>query len=175
MNMEDEQEQQRPVAINQTAIALIRRWFEDQSKWLVLHDETVDHHRLIEAQRLEEESFRESIDREIAWQLNLERGKDYIVSSAPRLHLEIPIEIAHGCSDKQEVRVDVVEFYLVELYGSSAQKSLDKNSSVQWLNARQFLAEGSNTEILSRQRQILQLADILNEDESDGDLREEMH
>ncbi len=159
-----EDEHQRPVAINQTAIALIRRWFDDQSKWLVLHDESAQRHRLIEAQRLEEESFRESIDREVAWQLDLDREKDFIVSSTPRLHLEIPIEITHGCSDKQEQRIDVVEFFLVELYGKSAQEHLDRNPNVQWLSSRQFLAEGANTKILSRQRQILQLADILNED-----------
>lgn len=161
-------EEQPPIAINQSAIALIRRWFDGTSRWLVLADDRSMNHRLVEAERLQEESFRESIDREIAWQLNLQRGKDYIVSSVPRLHLEIPFEVTHGCSDGTEQRIDVVEFYLIELYGKRASTILDDHPNVHWWSTEQLYQESETAGILSRQRQILLLADILREDHHDG-------
>lgn len=156
--------EQQPVAINQTAIALLRGHIENESRWLVVYDTTVEQHRLVEAIRLEDESFRESIDREVAWQLNLRRGKDYIVSSVPRLHLEIPIEITHGCSDGVDQRIDVVEFYLVELYGKQARATIENDPNVKWWKAEQFFSEVDGEGLLSRQQQILQLADILKEE-----------
>lgn len=151
----------QPVLVNQTAIALIRRWVDEDQRWLVVHAGGETPPRLVEADRLEEESFRESIDREVAWQLNLRRGKDYIVSSVPRLHLEIPIEITHGCSDRQENRLDVVEFFLVELYGSQAHSRLAESPEVHWWSADELLAEPPSGGLLARQRQLLQIADIL--------------
>ena len=157
-------DEQQPLAINQTSIALLRGWIDDESRWLVVYDEVVKQHRLVEAVRLEEESFRESIDREVAWQLNLRRGKDYIVSSAPRLHLEIPIEITHGCSDGVDQRIDVVEFYLVELYGKQARAAVENDPHAKWWETEQFFSEVDGEGLLSRQQQLLQLADILNEE-----------
>lgn len=149
------------VAIHQSAIALVRGWIDNASKWLVIQDAHAEQYRLVEASRIEEESFRESIDREVAWQLELTRGKDYIVSSVPRLHLEIPIEIAHGCSGELEQRVDVVEFYLVELYGQKAKQTLLENTRIKWWSPEEILNETATHGIISRQQQVLRLADIL--------------
>lgn len=163
--MTDEQEQ--PLAINQTSMGLVRGWFDGDARWLVIQDPVTQQFRLIEAIRLEDESFRESIDREVAWQLDLRRGKDYIVSSVPRLHLEIPFEVDHGCAIGTEQRVDVVEFYLVELYGQAARPALESRPHVFWWGQADFQSAQVEN-LIPRQRQILQIADIMNEGQSDG-------
>lgn len=155
------QESQEPIVIYQSGIALMRNWKDEVAHWLVLRDDLTGQRQLVEAARLENESFRESIDREVAWQLNLRRGKDFIVSSVPRLHLEIPVEITHGCSDNQEKRVDVIEFYLIELYGKQARKTIEELDNIEWWSADQLLAETDENQLLSRQQQLLRMADIL--------------
>ena len=155
---------QRPTALNQTVIALVRRWFNDQSHWLVLTDSEESERRFVEAERLEQESFRESIDREVAWQLGLRRGKDYIISSVPRLHLELPVTVNHECSGEAEARFDIVEFYLIELFGRQSRAALDQNSKVEWWNVERLLSDSSSTRLHHRHRDLLKIADFLNGD-----------
>lgn len=149
--------------VRQTAMALFRRWYGEESRWLVLRDEQSGGYRLIEAERLEEESFRESVDRELAWQLHLRRGKDYLISSVPRLHFPINLTETSACSGKEERRQEVVEFYLVELYGSDAVTTLESQSHVEWWPASRILKAplSGEPEFDPRQRQILLAADVL--------------
>ncbi|MEW4490109.1 hypothetical protein AB1L42_18640 [Thalassoglobus sp. JC818] len=154
----------RPTAWNQIALALIRRWFDDRPRWLVLSDEKESTSRLIEAERLQKESLRESIDREIAWELGLRRSKDYIVSSVPRLHLETPVFERETCSGEKEERFNVFEFFLVELYGKRGRNELDQKSHVEWWSVDQLLDQSGTTLLDERQRSLLEVADILNEE-----------
>ncbi|TWT57457.1 hypothetical protein KOR42_08180 [Thalassoglobus neptunius] len=154
----------RPTALNQTALALIRRWFDGRPRWLVLSNDNESATRLIEAERLEKESLRESIDREIAWELGLRRRKDYIVSNVPRLHLESPVFQRETCSGKTEERFNVVEFFLVELYGKQGRDELDQKTHVEWWTVDQLLNPSGATLLQERQRTLLEIADILNEE-----------
>jgi hypothetical protein len=149
--------------VRQTAMALFRRWYGDESRWLVVRDAHSGDYRLIEAERLEEESFRESLDRELAWRLHLRRGKDYLISSVPRLHFPVTVTETSGCSGEEEQRREVIEFYLVELYGSGAVNSLESQADVQWWPASRMLAEPACGEPVfdPRQRRILIAADVL--------------
>lgn len=149
-----------------TAIALIRRRIGDVQKWLVFQPrETV--FELIQAVGLEQESLRESLSREIAWRLELERDKDYIISSVPRLHLEDPLG-RHAAPGEPEPKVEVVEFYLVELYGSNGRDKVDQNPNVHWWGADQLITAEQSPCLPERQRELLRIADILREDHSDG-------
>ncbi|CAK9000744.1 Transglutaminase-like superfamily protein [Durusdinium trenchii] len=102
------------------AVGLLRRWYGDESRWLVRWDERLQAGRFIEAERLEDESFRESLDRELGWVLRLGRKQDYIVSSVPRLHFQRDYEV---CGVEGPLQV-VVEFYVVELYGQGGRSTV---------------------------------------------------
>ena len=86
------------------------------------------------AERLDDESFRECLDREIAWVLDLRRGKDYIVSSQARLHLDVPVEAA------DDETFFVVEFYIADLYGKASRGMVELNRDVSWLTSDEVLS-----------------------------------
>lgn len=151
-----------------SALALIRRWVDDRSQWLVHRADRSQPFRLIEAQRLESESFREAIMREVAWQLDLDRHKDMIASSVPRLHLELMLETQHGCADSSDCWVDIVEFYLIQTYGKQGREKLEGNPHIEWWAAEQLMTENSLQDFDARQRLLLQKADILNEESHNG-------
>ena len=110
------------------SIALVRRWFGEEERWLARWNDREHVLDFVRAERLEGESYRESIDREVAWTLRLERNRDYIVSSVPRLHFQAPLEIPGHCMPVYFV----VQFYVVDLYGQRATHALDADASNRW-------------------------------------------
>lgn len=140
------------------SIALIRRFENEQTRWLVQHHECSNICRLIQAERLEEESFRECIDREVSWALSLERNKDYIISSVPRLHLEVQLR-APG---KEEGDKIVVEFYVVDLYGRKAAGKLDQEN-LYWVTGAELKlgVTGDGRAIDPLQQKLLAKAEVI--------------
>ena len=63
------------------SLALIRHPKAREWEWLLRWSDERGQFETLTAARLESESFREALDREIAWQLDLRRSKDYIISS----------------------------------------------------------------------------------------------
>lgn len=116
------------------SIALIRHpeYLEDQ--WLAYWEEGRKRYDFVTAERLDNESFRDCLDREVAWVLDIRRGKDYIISSQARLHLDLPIdsEIAGAFF--------VTEFYIVDLYGKSGFASVELNKQLRWLTSEEVLS-----------------------------------
>lgn len=142
------------------AVGLLRRWYGDEPRWLVRWDERLQAGRFIEAERLEEESLRESLDRELGWVLRLGRKQDYIVSSVPRLHFQRDYDV---CGAESRLQV-VVEFYVVELYGEGAAEQLSKDGLNQWWSAGEIVA-GQNAEeqpLWNWHQQLVVDADILS-------------
>lgn len=92
------------------------------------------HFDFVTAERVEGESVRESLDREIAWLLDLRRGKDYIISSMARLNLHLPKEAPDDEAD------GVVEFYVVDLYGKSGPASVELSNQLRWLTGEEVLS-----------------------------------
>src|SRR5690606_35600978 len=88
--------------------------------------------RLLQAERLEKESYREVVDREVAWTLRLARGRDFIVSSAPRAHFQGVIPQGNG-----EDVFYVAEFYVVDLFGSGAYSILVNDPANRWLTTEE--------------------------------------
>ena len=117
------------------AIALIRRDVNGGNRWLVQWNEGRDCLQLIEAHKLPDETFRESLVREVEWGTGLRTGKDYLVSNTPRAHLEIE---APGGSGEQAMFI--VEFFLVELMGRSAADVLDADPRNEWVSAEELHA-----------------------------------
>ncbi|MCA9107538.1 MAG: hypothetical protein R3B96_14910 [Pirellulaceae bacterium] len=71
------------------AVGLIRQVTDEGPLWLVRFNPATECSEFIESERLEQESYRDSLYREIDWRLGLDRKRDYLLSSVPRLHLEI--------------------------------------------------------------------------------------
>ena len=60
------------------SIALVRNPRDDMVRWLATWNESKKVFDFIIGQRLQNESFRETVTRETAWALNLDRSKDFI-------------------------------------------------------------------------------------------------
>ena len=137
------------------AIALLRRDADEGSRWLAQWNPGRQRLQFIEAHKLEGESFRDSLVREIAWTSGLRTGKDYIVSSVPRAHLEVQTEPAGT--------VFVAEFYLVELMGRSAIATLDADGRNRWLAPDEILAGGTADGVLfcENQRMLLRKTEVI--------------
>jgi hypothetical protein len=69
----------------------------------------------------------------IACVLDVHRGKDYIVSSQDRLHLDIPVEA-------DDETFYVIEFYIADLYGTAGRTSVELNRNLQWLTSEEVLS-----------------------------------
>ena len=112
--------------VNQTKMLL--RWKENQNLW-----------KFIIADRLNRESFRESVTREVAWQLNLNRESDFLVSNMAQLSMEY-IETQ---PDKSQKHI-AVAFYTIHIYGQSVRESLSEDQSNRWLSAAE-VCQGKTT------------------------------
>lgn len=146
------------------AIALIRRFVDEQCFWLVRRESLPGEHGklgLLQSERLEKESYRELIDREVGWILKLDRGRDYIVSSVPRAHFQGLVETIAGGT------LFVMEFYVVDLFGGRAATRLDRDSANEWLSTAELFAEiNTGSDLDPVQKRLLQLAEVIRPDGS---------
>lgn len=142
------------------AIALIRRpGSAGSDQWLALWNEGRGCYQFVEAHILAEESFRDSLQREIAWTTGLKSGRDYLVSGGPRAHLEFVDE----SNDANSRAGYIVEFYLVELMGAHHKTILNDNRDMAWLdgnNIRTGLAEDGRP-ICSQLLALLKKGDLI--------------
>lgn len=127
-----------------SVIALIRHCREgDHPAWLLVADPRRPGLRWIHARQLGNESPRESIAREIAWQLGLDRNRDFLVSSMARLNLE------PGGPWLDQLPADLQDsqglvFLTVEIYREEALEKLRQNSRCLWLEPERILAGHSS-------------------------------
>ena len=70
------------------------------------------------------ESFRESVTREVAWQLNLKRNSDFLVSNMAQLS----IEYVETMPDETQRHI-AVAFYIVHIYRRSLLESFLQDQS----------------------------------------------
>ncbi len=120
-----------PISMHKSisSIALVRRMDQGRTRWLVRHHSCGDYYQLISATCLENESFRETIDRELSWACRLTRGKDYLLSSVPRLHMEVMLK-----SEGENVQAIFVEFYVADIYRDAVLAKLDEAEGFRWLS-----------------------------------------
>jgi len=116
------------------SIALIRHPTHLENQWLSYWNIARRYYDFVIAERLDSESFRESLDREVAWVLDIRRGKDYVISRQARLHLDFPID-----SEADHMFAEV-EFYIVDLYGKSGRASVELNKQLCWLDSEEVLS-----------------------------------
>ena len=98
---------------------LLLRWHADQNCWM-----------FVVAERLNRESFRESVTREVAWQLNLNRQSDFLVSNMAQLSMEY----VETLPDQTQTHI-AVAFYNVHIYRRNVLESLTLDPSSRWMSA----------------------------------------
>jgi hypothetical protein len=118
------------------SIALIRRPADHRSTWLARWDESAKFYDFIMAEPLEHESYRECIDREVGWILNLDRARDYLVANMAQVNLESD-ETFPG--DAQPSHIGVA-FYTVDLYRKNAWQQVAATEGIRWLNSEEIHA-----------------------------------
>lgn len=130
-----------PMETLQIAIALVRRYDQHQNlQWLSLWDSRQKHFDFIWGTRLEKESFRETVTREVAWQLDINRN-EFLVSNMAQLNFEM-IDQLPGDSTERPI---AVSFYPVDLYRRKTREKLEQREGMAWLTSSDlYRAQTSN-------------------------------
>jgi hypothetical protein len=118
------------------SIALIRKPADHRTLWLARWQDRGRWYDFVMAEPLGDESFRECIDREVGWVLDLERERDYLVSNMAQINLNFSDALP---GDAHETHI-VVAFYVVDLYRKSAWQRVDADRANCWLTAEQIYA-----------------------------------
>ena len=125
------------------SIAMIRHMEGEEVSWLLRWNEQQSQSRFIEAPRLEGESYRDALFREIDWQLSLDRKRDYLLSSVPRIHFEVsPCGNVHPAKtfDYEQSDFGIVEIYTVEVYRDAVKSRLDEDPLICWSSTKEILS-----------------------------------
>lgn len=114
------------------SIGLIHRYDQEQSQYLVRKQDSDELWSPIVGQRLEKESFRETIIREIGWVLELDRRKDFLVSNMSITSQEYVQEEA------PENRHYAIAFYRAKLFTRAARQKIDEDQRNIWVSPQQL-------------------------------------
>ena len=114
------------------AVALIRN--ADCNRWLTKINPVHSTAEFLIARRLEKELLRETVTREIAWDLNLDRSQDFIVSSMAQINSNF--EAALPGQDGL-CRI-LCSFYNVQLYGKNIVQQIDRLPDRMWLDSEEI-------------------------------------
>lgn len=113
------------------SVALIRKTYNQRLRWLARFNQSTKQLEFVIGERLEEESFRETIVREVAWELMLDRQRDFLVSNMAQMNLEFT-DRTPGCFEQRHV---VVAFYNVEVYRKDIVTKLRNDSLNFWVTS----------------------------------------
>jgi hypothetical protein len=116
------------------SVALIRKTYNQSLRWLARLDPATRQLVFVMGTRLEEESFRESAIREVAWELRLDRQRDFLVSNMAQMNLEF-IDRIPGRADKSHLRVS---FYNVEVYRREVVELLENDRRNFWVTSEEI-------------------------------------
>ena len=112
---------------------------------------------LPEAEKLEGETYRDGLVREVGWATGLDAAKDYLISHAPKAH----VQFAEECEGPRQGDVTVLEFYVCELFRRGRAK-LAETDGVTWLTAGDLEAgEAHGKPLAGRQLALMKRADLL--------------
>lgn len=122
------------------AVALIQSAREDRLYYL-LHNrqapnERQEHWEFVVGTRLENESFRETVIREVAWQLNLDRERDFLVSHMAQRCVETIEHLPGNCHPVHLA----VAFFPVHFYRSQVIARFENEPNWRWFSSREIMA-----------------------------------
>lgn len=113
------------------SVALIRHFEEDKAFWLGHWDGAKEYYDFVTSERLEHESFRESVIREVAWKLDLNRDRDFLVSNIA----QISTQFVGWLPDAPAEMNIAVAFYPIHLYGNAAESKIEDAAETRWLTS----------------------------------------
>lgn len=118
------------------SIALIRKKDDQGLRWLGRLNPATDTLKFVMAFPAEKESFRESVTKEISWELGLDRKSDFLVSNMAQLNAEFP-ESLPAVTNGTPLKVS---FYNVEIYRRPILAALIEDEQNFWLSSEEIWA-----------------------------------
>lgn len=116
------------------SVPLIRTLGPSGLQWLMRLHAPHSQLRFLGVQRLEGESCRESVAREVAWELGLERKTDFLVSNMAQLNVDfigvLPGQTTPSCNR--------ISFYNVEVVRRSVLEKLESDSQNVWVSSSEI-------------------------------------
>ncbi len=112
------------------SVALIQQSENDQIQFLLRRQASQSQWEFIVADRLNQESFRESVTREVAWQLELNRKTDFLVSSMAQLSMEF----VETSADETQAHT-AIAFYNIHIYRQAVIEQLNEDPVNRWVSA----------------------------------------
>lgn len=116
------------------SVALIRKTYNQSLRWLARFDRSTKQLGFVIGERLENEAFRETTIREVAWELMLDRQRDFLVSNMAQMNLEF-IDRMPDRRDKCHV---IVSFFNVEVYRKDIVTMLDNDPRNCWVTSEEI-------------------------------------
>jgi len=116
------------------SVALIRKTYNQGLRWLARLDPATRKLTFVVGERLGKESFREAATREVAWELRLDRQRDFLVANMAQMNLEFIDQLPDHHS-KCHV---TVSFYNVEIYRKDVVKSLEEDPNNFWVTSEEI-------------------------------------
>lgn len=118
------------------SVALIQATDNRKTRLLVRGNRTAGGWQFIVGERLGTESFRETTIREVAWQLDLDPAKDFIVSKMAQLSVEW-FETVPGEDCESHI---AVAFYPVHIYRRGVLEELQADPCNRWVSTAEICA-----------------------------------
>ena len=116
------------------AVALIRKTDSNGIFWLGRNQKPDGMLKFVISEPLERKSLRESITEEVAWELDLDRSKDFLVSNMAQLNYDFPASVP-AVKNSHPLKVT---FYNVEIYRRSVRERLDDDPNSTWLSSTEI-------------------------------------
>jgi hypothetical protein len=118
-------------------IALVRNFSTGNIlRWLGVYDRTTQKISFISGERLQGETFREAVKREVAWNLGVDRNTDFLASKMAQLNLEFVDALIEG----EDARHYHVAFYNVEVYRESVLDKIAERDDLIWVTSDEIRA-----------------------------------
>ncbi len=115
------------------SVALIQHSPAGQKKMLLRQKTPDAAWQFVVADRLEGESFRESVSREVAWELRLKSRSGFLVSSMAQLSVEYTDTLCDGSE-----RLVSVTFVNVHIYREEVLQELNEDPLNRWFSAAEI-------------------------------------
>ena len=121
-------------ALYRKAIGLVRNFDTgNMLRWLGVYSKQSRSLNFVTGDRLEGESFRETIVREVAWQLNVDR-KDFLTSKTAQLNLEFLETLPHTSVETHYH----VAFYNVDVFRPAVIEAIQSRSEFAWVTSEEI-------------------------------------
>lgn len=115
------------------AVGLVRSAYRP-GLWLGKFSSVKSQIEFVTATRLEKESFRETITREVAWEMGLDRSKDFLVSNMAQLNSDFQGTLP----GKQTPTHILCSFYKVDLYRKTSLEAVELRRDLYWLDSTEI-------------------------------------